>query len=170
MQSNDYLQVGVITTTHGIRGEVKVFPTTDDPARFEELKQVVLDTGRSQLPLEIEGVKYFKQFVILKFKGINNINDIEKYCKCPLLVSREDAVALEEDEYFITDMIGMSVVTEDGKTFGVLADVMETGANDVYVVQTEEHGEILLPAIKECILDVDTQNRKMTIHLMEGLL
>lgn len=170
MQSNDYLQVGVITTTHGIRGEVKVFPTTDDPTRFEELKQVVLDTGRSQLSLEIEGVKYFKQFVILKFKGINNINDIEKYCKCALYVSREDAVALEEDEYFITDMIGMSVVTDDGERFGVLTDVMETGANDVYVVETEEHGEVLLPAIKECILDVDTEKQQMTIHLMDGLL
>lgn len=169
MQNNDYLQVGVITQTHGIRGEVKVFPTTDDPARFKTLKNVVLDTGRSYLPLEIESVKFFKQFVILKFKGIDNINDIEKYKKSPLLVSREDAVDLEEDEYFMADMIGMNVVTEDGTPFGVLTDIMETGANDVYVVETEEHGEVLLPAIKECILDVDIEAQKMTIHLMSGL-
>lgn len=169
MQNKDYLQVGVITQTHGIRGEVKVFPTTDDPARFKTLKNVVLDTGRSFLPLEIESVKFFKQFVILKFKGIDNINDIEKYKKAPLLVSREDAVDLEEDEYFMADMIGMNVVTEDGTPFGVLTDIMETGANDVYVVKTEEHGEVLLPAIKECILDVDIEEQKMTIHVMNGL-
>lgn len=169
MQNKDYLQVGVITQTHGIRGEVKVFPTTDDPTRFKSLKNVVLDTGRSFLPLEIESVKFFKQFVILKFKGIDNINDIEKYKKSPLLVSREDAVDLEEDEYFMADMIGMKVVTEDGTPFGVLTDIMETGANDVYVVETEDHGEVLLPAIKECILDVDIEEQKMTIHVMNGL-
>lgn len=170
MQSNDYLQVGVITSTHGIRGEVKVFPTTDDPTRFEYLKHVMLDTGRQLLPLEIKGVKYFKQFVILKFKGIDNINDIEKYCKCPLLVSREDAVELEDDEYFMTDMIGMAVFTDDGKEFGEITDIMETGANDVYVIKTPAHGEVLIPAIKECILDVDIEEQKMTIHLMDGLL
>lgn len=170
MQINDYLQVGVITSTHGIRGEVKVFPTTDDPKRFETLKNVVLDAGRTQLPLEIENVKYFKQFVILKFKGINNINDIEKYTKMPLLVSREDAVELDEDEYFIADMIGMEVFTDEDELFGTLKDVMETGANDVYIIDSEKHGEILIPAIKECILDVDIEARKMKIHVMDGLI
>lgn len=170
MRKNDYLQVGVITSTHGIRGEVKVFPTTDDPNRFKSLKKLVLDTGKTYLPLEIEGVKFFKQFVILKFKGIDNINDIEKYKKMPLLVSREDAVELEENEYFMADMIGMEVVTEDGKRFGELKDIMETGANDVYVVESDVHGEVLIPAIKECILDVDVENDKMTIRLMNGLI
>lgn len=170
MQQNDYLQVGVITSTHGIKGEVKVFPTTDDPNRFRTLKDVVLDTGKEQIPLEIEGVKFFKQYVILKFKGIDNINDIEKYRKMPLLVSRENAVELEEDEYYMADIIGMDVYTEDGEKFGVLEDIMETGANDVYVVSTEAHTEVLLPAIHDCILDVDTENRKMTVHLMDGLI
>lgn len=170
MQKEEYLQVGVITSTHGIRGEVKVFPTTDDASRFELLKKVILDTGKEQLPLEIEGVKYFKQYVILKFKGIDNINDIEKYRKMPLMISREDAVELAEDEYFMADILGMQVVTEDGNDFGILKDIMETGANDVYVVDTKEHGEVLIPAIKECILDVDTDERKMTIHLMDGLI
>lgn len=164
------LQVGVISSTHGIRGEVKVFPTTDDPARFKLLKNVILDTGREQIPLEIRGVKFFKQFVIVKFKGIDNINEIEKYKGKSLLVNREDAVALEEDEYYIADVIGMQVNTEDGIMFGVLKDVMETGANDVYIVETEDGKEVLLPAIKECILDVDVEAMKMTIHLMDGLL
>ena len=165
----DLLQVGVISQTHGVRGEEKVFPTTDDPERFLDLKKVLLDTGRETLPLDIQSVKFFKQFVILKFKGIDNINDIERYKRCPLLVTREDAVELEEDEFFIADMIGMKVVTEDGEEFGTLKDVMETGANDVYIIDSDEHGEVLIPAIRECILDVDVEEQKMTIHLMDGL-
>ena len=165
----DLLKVGVITTTHGIRGEVKVYPTTDAD-RFLNLEYVLLDTGREKRKLEIENVKYFKNLVILKFRGIDNINDIERYKRCPLLVERKDAVALEEDEYFIADMIGIQVVTEDDEPFGTLKDVMETGANDVYVIDTEEHGEVLVPAIRECILDVDIENQKMKIHLMDGLI
>ena len=163
------LQVGVISSTHGVRGEVKVFPTTDDVTRFRQLKKVYVDTGREMLPLEIQNVKFFKQFAILKFKGIDNINDIEKYRGKSLMIDREDAVDLEEDEYFIADMIGMKVCTEDGSEFGTLKDVMETGANDVYIIDSLEHGEVLIPAIRECILDVDMDEERMTIHLMEGL-
>ena len=166
----DMLQVGVITETHGVRGEVKVFPTTDDVNRFKKLKQVILDTGKETMPLEIQSVKFFKQFVILKFKGIDNINDIEKYKRCSLYVTREHAVALEEDEYFIADMIGMEVCTEDGNIFGTLKDVIETGANDVYVIENAEHGEVLVPAIKECIRSVDIEKGQMMIHLMDGLI
>ena len=163
------LQVGVISSTHGVRGEVKVFPTTDDVKRFKKLKKVILDTGKEQLPLEIEGVKFFKQFVILKFRGIDNINDIEKYKGKRLLVDREHAVKLKKDEYFIADMIGVDVFTEDGELFGALKDVMETGANDVYIIEMSDGKEVLVPAIKQCILDVDIENRKMVIHLLEGL-
>jgi len=164
------LQVGVITQTHGVHGEVKVFPTTDDPERFLDLEYVFLDTGREKKKLTIQSVKFFKQFVILKFKGINNINDIEKYKRCPLLVDRENAVELEEDEYFIADMIGMNVFTEDGEIFGTLKDVIETGANDVYIINSKKHGEVLIPAIKECILDVNVKESRMLVHLMEGLI
>ena len=166
----DRLQVGVISSTHGIRGEVKVYPTTDDPARFQELRQVILDTGKEQMILEIAGVKFFKQFVILKFKGIDNINDIEKYKGRSLYVSREDAVALEEDEYFIADLIDCEVFTDDGRKFGILTDVMETGANDVYIVETEEQKEILIPAIRDCIREVDPAAGKIVVHLLKGLL
>ena len=128
-----FLQVGVISSTHGIRGEVKVFPTTDDAARFKKLKKVLLDTGKERLELEVQSVKFFKQFVIVKFRGIDNINDIEMYKGKSLLVPREDAVRLEKDEYYIADLLGMDVFTEDGH-FGVLKDVMETGANEVYII------------------------------------
>ena len=166
----ELLQVGVITSTHGVRGEVKVFPTTDDPERFKTLKHVLLDTGREKKPLEIQGVKFFKQFVILKFKGIDNINDIEMYKGRDLWVPREEAQELDEDEYYIGDLIGMEVVLEDNTHFGTLKDVMETGANDVYVVELPDHPAVLLPAIRECLLDVDLEENVMTVHLMKGLL
>ena len=165
----DLLQVGIITTTHGVRGEVKVFPTTDDPARFKKLKNVLLDTGKEKLSLEIAGVKFFKNMVNLKFKGIDNINDVEKYRKCALYVTRENAVALEENEYFIADLIDMEVVTDEEERLGTLVDVMQTGANDVYVVKAESGEEILIPAIRDCIRSVDVEKGQMCIHLLPGL-
>lgn len=165
----DLLQVGVITTTHGIRGEVKVYPTTDDAHRFDYLESVLLDTGKELCELEIERVKYFKQFVILKFRDVDDINDIEPYKGKSLYVTREFAVPLEENEYYIADLIGMEVFLEDGTLFGELKDVMETGANDVYVIDTTEKKEVLVPAIKDCIKEVDVENNRMTIHLLKGL-
>ena len=166
----DLLQVGIITSTHGVRGEVKVYPTTDDPRRFRRLKEVVLDTGREKLNLEIEGVKFFKQFVILKFKGLDNINDIEKYRQKSLYVTRKNAVRLQRDEYFIADLIGLKVQDEDGKELGTVKDVIETGANDVYEVGMADGKSLLLPAIKQCILNVDVENGTMQVHVLEGLL
>ncbi len=166
----DLLQVGAIAQTHGIRGEVKVFPMTDDVRRFQKLKEIILDTGREKMTLEIEGVKYFKKFVILKFKGIDNINDIERYKGKALYVTRENAVKLGRDEYFIADLIDLEVYDEDGNYLGVLTNVIETGANDVYEVRFEDGREVLFPAIKQCILDIDMENRKMKVHIMDGLL
>ncbi len=166
----DLLQVGIITSTHGVRGEVKVYPTTDDPRRFRRLKEVILDTGREKLNLEIEGVKFFKQFVILKFKGLDNINDIEKYRQKSLYVTRKNAVRLQRDEYFIADLIGLKVQDEDGKELGTVKDVIETGANDVYEVEMADGRSLLLPAIKQCILNVDVENGTMQVHVLEGLL
>lgn len=166
----DLLRVGVITTTHGVRGEVKVFPTTDDAERFLDLDYVLLDTGRDMKRLDIQNVKFFKNLVILKFKGIDNINDIEMYKGRDLMIPREEGQELDEDEFYIADLIGMRVVLEDGTEFGTMKDVMETGANDVYIVTTKDGNEVLLPAIKECILDIDLEEDTMTIHLMKGLL
>ncbi len=166
----DYFRVGVIANTHGIRGEVKVYPTTDDVVRFKELKKVILDTGKEKIDLEIQSVKFFKNMAILKFKGIDNINDIEKYKGKDLLINREDAVELEEDEFYLADVLDAKVVTEDGEEFGVITDVLETGANDVFVVETKEGKEILFPVTKECILDIDTERKIVTVHILPGLL
>ena len=133
------------------------------------MDKVKLDTGRGYWELEIEHVKFFKQFVILKFKGIDHINDIEKYKGKGLWITREQAVELEEDEYFIMDLIGIPVYNEDMQKIGCMKDVMTTGANDVYVIEKEDGRELLLPAIKECILEVNIQEHYIKVHVMEGL-
>ncbi len=166
----EVLQVGIITTTHGVRGEVKVFPTTDDVNRFKKLKEVILDTGREKLTLEIEGVKFFKQMVILKFKGLDTMDDVTGLRQAGLYVTRDNAVKLSRDEYFIADLIGMDVYDEADQPIGSLEDVMTTGANDVYVIRMADGRELLLPAIKQCILHVDIQGRRMKAHVLEGLI
>ena len=163
------LRVGVITSTHGVRGEVKVFPTTDDAKRFKTLKKVILD-GREPLELSIEQVKFFKNMVILKFKGYDNINDVETWRQKDLLITREQAVTLQPDEYFITDLIGLLVKDDTGAEVGTVKDVLETGANDVYVVALPNGKELLLPAIKDCILNVDIEAGEMTVHILDGLM
>lgn len=166
-----YLRVGVIASTHGIRGEAKVYPTTDSLERFESLTDVVLVTPKKEyLPLRVAGVKFFKQFAILKFEGIDTIEEIRQYQGCDLMVSRENAAPLGENEYYIGDLIGMQVKSDEGEILGTLTDVLETGANDVYVVEREDHSELLLPVIDECIRDVDLERGTVTAHIMEGLL
>ena len=165
----DLFRVGVIANTHGIKGEVKVFPTTDDPQRYRSLKEVLLDTGKEKHPLEIQGVRFFKNLVIVKFKGIDNINDIEKYKGKDLYVTRENAVPLAEDEYYIADIIGAEVCTEDGAFFGTLKEVMETGANLVYVVEHQGR-EVLLPVIDDCVKEISPQGHRVVVHIMKGLL
>ena len=166
----DTLRVGVIASTHGIRGEVKVFPTTDDAKRFEKLKEVLLDTGKELKTMEIQQVRFFKNMVIVKFKGYDTINDIEIYTGKDLLVTREHAVELGPDENFIVDLIGLSVETDEGELLGELTDVLITGANDVYEVTRTDGKKVLLPAIKDCVLDVDLEAGRVLVHVLEGLL
>lgn len=166
----EVLQVGAVTSTHGLAGEVKVFPTTDDPKRFKKLKKVLLDTGKGMRELEVVQVKFFKNLVILKFRGCDKIEDVMGFKGRELYVTRENAVKLKKNEYFVADLIGMKVFLEDGSYLGTLDDVLQTGANDVYEVHMEDGREVLIPAIRQCILDVDIEEEKMTVHLLEGLL
>ena len=164
------LKVGIISSTHGVRGEVKVFPTTDDAKRFKNLKEVLMDTGKELCPLQIDAVRFFQQFVILKFKDYDRLDDVEKFRGKALFVTREHAVKLNKDEYFIADLIGMNVTADDGILKGRLKDVLQTGANDVYVISLEDGREMLLPAIKECVLDISFEKNEIKIHILEGLL
>ncbi len=166
----DTLRVGVITSTHGVRGEVKVFPTTDDARRFKKLKTVILDTGHGKRTLSIENVRFFKNMVILKFEEFHDINEAEKYKGKDLLIHRDQAVPLGPDENFITDLIGLKIVTDEGADFGTLKDVLQTGANDVYVITGNDGREYLFPAIRQCILNVDLERQEITVHIMDGLL
>lgn len=167
---NDMLRVGVYTSTHGVRGEINVYPTTDDVGRFYKGLPLFIDTGKEQIPVTVERVKLFKNMVILKFVGIDNINDIERYKGHDLLVSREHAVALEEGEYFICDIIGAEVVTEEGEKLGTLKDVLQTGANDVYVITLNDGREVLFPVIPDCVKDVNTEEKRVVVHVMKGLI
>lgn len=165
-----FLRVGVITSPHGIRGEVKVFPTTDDINRFKKLKEVYLDTGKERLSLRVEQAKFFKGMAILKFREFNSINEVEPFRKKDLLVSREQAVKLAPNENFIVDLIGLTVMTDEGEEFGTVKDILQTGANDVYVITGKDGKEYLFPSIKECILDVDLDKGQVLVHILDGLL
>lgn len=166
----ELFQIGAITRTHGVHGEVKVFPMTDDVKRFKKLKKTIIDTGREKIEVECESAKFFKQFVILKFKGYDTIESIEKYCGKGIFVTRADAVKPGKDEYFIADLIGLVATSDDGELKGKITDVIQTGANDVYEIALDDGRELLLPAIKECVLSVDIDEGAMVFHLLPGLL
>lgn len=166
----DFFRVGVISNTHGVRGEVKVYPTTDDIRRFDYLKEVILDTGKEHITLNVTGVKYFKNMAILKFKEFDNMDQVIPYKGMDLLVTRENAIPLEEGEYYIADILGCDVITDEDERLGELIDVIQTGANDVYVVKMENGKEVLLPSIDECILERDIDNKIVKVHVMKGLL
>ncbi len=148
---------------HGVRGEVKVYPTTDDVKRFEDLKKCYAVLKGREVKLTPCGVKYFKNMVILKFKEYDNINDIEFLKGADLMIDREDAVPLAEGEYFICDILGFDAFYEDGERLGVLDDVLETGANDVFQFKTDDGKEILLPFMPEYIGSIDTEKKTVTV-------
>ena len=164
----DYLIVGTITSPHGVKGEVKVYPQTDDVSRFKKCKELYLNTGKEYLPLHVRSVKFSGQFVILKFDEFNSMNEVEGLRKKELLIDRAHAVKLQKDEYFIADLIGLNVYEKE-RFVGKIKDVIETGANDVYVVDEENGKELLLPAIKDCILNVDMENERMEVFILPGL-
>ncbi|MCR5692071.1 MAG: ribosome maturation factor RimM [Eubacterium sp.] len=167
----DMLRIGVVTTTHGIRGELKVFPTTDDINRFKKTDKVILVTRQGNLTLHIEGVKFFKNLVIVKFKEFDNINQVETFRKCDLMVTREDALPLEEGEYYLCDVVGAQVFDEkDQSLIGKVTQVIETGANNVFEIETEDGRTLLFPAIPDCIKTVDTKEGKVIAHVMKGLM
>ena len=166
----EYLRVGVIANTHGVRGEVKIFATTDDIRRFKKLKKCIIDTGRERIDVEVESCKFFKQTPILKFKSIDQLNDVERFKGKDLLVHRDHAVKLEKNEFFIVDLIGLNVETDEGMELGILTDVLQTGANDVFVVKMSDGNEVLIPYIEQCVPEIHPETGKVTVHLLPGLL
>ena len=165
----DFLRVGVVTRTHGVRGEVKVYPTTDEPRRFLDLTEVTVGEHKERI-LPIENVRFFKNLVILKFSGIDDMDSAAKLAGTDLYIPRSEGVPLEEGEYYIADLIGMDVISDEGEHLGTVKDVLQTGANDVFIVERKGARQLLLPYIPECVLDIDPAASCMKVHIMEGLL
>ena len=167
----DYLKIGGIISTHGLKGEVKVYPTTQDVHRYDVLDTAYIEMPSGKIPVHVERVRYVKNLVSVKFRGLDRIEDVEGYLKHDLYVSREDAIELGENEYFVGDVIGLKVITDDGRVLGILDDVMETGANDVYVIASQEDPgkEILLPVIRDVILETSLEEGYIKVHLLPGL-
>lgn len=165
----EYLQIGEIVNTHGVKGEVKVLPLTDNPKRFEDLKWVYIDKVSSMEKVHINEVKYLKSFVILTLKEISDMNAAEALKGLFLKVDRENAVTLPKDSFFISDLLECEVFELEGKRLGVLKSILKTGSNDVYVVKNENNKEILIPALKSVVKDISIQNRKIIVSLPEGL-
>lgn len=163
------LEIGQIVNYYGIKGFLKVVPYTDDITRFDNLKKVYIEKNKKLQEMEIEEVKYHKNLVLLKLKGIDDINQTSEYKNCLIKIDRKDAVKLPEDTYFIVDLIDIEVYTDENRLLGKIVDIFPTGSNDVYVVKDELGKQILLPAIGEVIKNVDIENKKMVVHLIDGL-
>lgn len=165
-----YLEIGQIVNTFGIKGMVKVKPFTDNIERFDELKKAYIENKKGKKEYEIEEVKYHKNMVLIKFKGIENPEDANLLRESYLLVDRANEKPLEEGTYYIVDMIGLDVYTDENELLGKLEDIFNTGSNDIYVVKNELGKQILLPAIDEVLKEIDMENKKIVVHLIPGLI
>ncbi|MBR6256521.1 MAG: 16S rRNA processing protein RimM [Lachnospiraceae bacterium] len=166
--TEDYFRIGVITEPHGVRGEVKVYPTTDDAAHLKKVKEYYMPADDGMQCLHAAGMKMQNDRIILQFKEITDRDTAEKLRKKELYVDRAHAVPLEEDEYYISDLEGLDVYENDEK-IGTLQEVLRTGANDVYRIERNDGSELLLPAIKQCVLKVDIKEGRVDVAVMEGL-
>ena len=166
----EYFEVGQIVNTNGLKGLLKINPFTDDITRFEKLKTIFIEHKKELLEFEIESVRYQKKQVLLKLKGIDTIEEAEKYREDYLKIKRNKEEKLPEDTYYIVDLIGLDIYTEGGELLGKLDDVFSTGSNDVYVVKNSEGKQILLPAISDVIKNIDLEQKKIVVNLIEGLL
>ena len=164
-----YFRIGVITTTHGLKGEVKVYPTTEDPHRFEELDRCYLLDRGTYRPLTIRSVRYFKNLVILAFDEVEDIDQAMLLKQKELYVDREHAIPLEEGEYYLADVIGCTVVDEEGNTLGTMTDYMESAAQLIYKIRTEDGKDVLIPAVDEFVREVNVEEKKMVLHVIPGM-
>ncbi len=166
---DDFLAVGKVVNVHGVRGELRVVPMTSDLSRFDYLLFVTTNWEGKPKEFRVTGTRLYKNLVLMKLNGIDTRDDAEKLKGQELLVERKHARPLEEDEYFICDIIGIEVYEED-ILLGILEDVLETGSNDVYIIKTPDNKELLLPALKSVVEKVDIEGKRMQVKVPEGLL
>jgi len=166
----EYIEIGQIVNTNGLKGVVKVNPFTDDISKFEDLKYVYIHLKNELKKVKIEQVRYNKNQVLLKLEGIDSIEEAEKYRNFYLKTEKESQEDLGEDTYYIVDLIGLDVYSDKNEYLGKIEDVFPTGSNDVYVVKDNLGKQILIPAIADVVKEVDLKNKKMIINLIPGLI
>ena len=164
------LEVGQIVNTFGIKGFVKIYPYVDDISRFDDLKYVYVKNKKFENELQIEEVKYQKNMVLVKFKGIETVEQAEKLKNSIVEINRKDAIPLEEGQYFIADLLGLDVFLDTGEKLGILEDIYNTGSSDIYVVKNELGKQFLLPYIDEVIKEINLEKERITVHIIEGLI
>ncbi|CAM4249949.1 ribosome maturation factor RimM [Paenibacillus tarimensis] len=170
--ANKWFTVGKLVNTHGIKGEVKIYPSTDFPdVRFAPGSQLSLhDASGTIVPVEVEAAREHKGMFIVRLKGFDNINEVEKYKGWTVKVSDNELVDLEEGEYYYYEIVGCRVVTDEGEELGTISEILSPGANDVWVVERPKDKPVLLPVIDDVIRSVDVKEKLVTVHLMEGLI
>ena len=166
----EFLEIGQIVNTFGIKGMVKVKPFTDDITRFDNLEKVYVESNKTKKQYEIEEVKYHKDMVLIKFKGIDKVEDAELLRNSYLKVNRQDEPELEEGTYYIVDLIGLDVYSDEGNLLGKLDDVFNSGSCDIYVVKDTLGKQLLLPAISDVIKEINLDEKKIVVHLLKGLI
>lgn len=169
-QGQRLFRVGKIVNTQGLRGELRVISVTDFPDRFQpECEFIIVGSKGQPEPVIVEQARSHKNFMLLKFKGYDSINDVEKWKGSELFVTEDNLAELEDGEYYFHDLLGLTVQTETGELVGTLSDILQTGANDVYVVKRDGQKDLLLPVIDECVLDIDIPGKKIVVHILPGL-
>lgn len=166
----EYFEIGQIVNTFGIKGMVKIKPFTDDINKFDKLKKIYIKKENTKKEYQIEEVKYHKQMVLMKLKGINTPEEADLLRGSYLIINREDEEPLEEGTYYIVDLLGSEVYTDEDVLLGKLEDIYNTGSNDIYVVKDELGKQVLLPAISDVIKNIDIKNKKITVHIVSGLM
>ena len=165
-----YLEIGQIVNTFGIKGMVKIKPFTDDINRFDRLKKVYISNKNEKKEYQIQEIKYHKNMVLMKLEGVDTPEQADLLRQSYLLVDRADEEPLEEGVYYIVDLLGLEVYTDDNKLLGKVDDIFNTGSNDIYVVKDEMGKQILLPGIPDVLKNVDLEKGKITVHLIPGLI
>ena len=166
----EYFEIGQIVNTFGIKGMVKIKPLTDDINKFDKFKKIYIKKGNTKKEYQIEEVKYHKQMVLMKLKGINTPEEADLLRGSYLIINREDEEPLEEGTYYIVDLLESEVYTDEDVLLGKLEDIYNTGSNDIYVVKDELGKQVLLPAISDVIKNIDIKNKKITVHIVSGLM
>ncbi|MEA1939520.1 MAG: ribosome maturation factor RimM [Candidatus Caldatribacteriota bacterium] len=168
MSEENFVTIGEIISKHGNKGEVKVSSLTDKIERFKKLKNIYI--GRNLKLLEIIEVKIIKNNVILKLEGIDDINGAENLVGSFIKIEKDNVIKLSKDSYFLYDIIGLDVYFEETKYLGRVENIISTGSNDVYIVKSKNGKEILIPAIKEIIKNIDLEKKRIDIDLVDGLI